>query len=1052
MANEPRGPKGPSDPRGPHRIVGIDDRRFSDRELTDYERLAEQDKWWEARNAFAPGNRPVIFRQLNPLLIPEPCRDWPEFWTVYVPRTRVAWNARQIIRDFQDRVPTDALDHLGNSDNPTPEEYRQAQRAREDQAALELALRNRQLAMFGSAAEAERFAQQEWRKYWSLRLPKQSLESRQRFQQDAVITPIRHEVFTVDERDPAHVMQYEIWRAQYPEGLPLGVLVHRRRVDVDALAIAPRRSPALDPDNPWTLSEPDRAEWEVRSGTATPAGAPPRETWTIYPAGPQTFILARPSSDGSWEFKKNGAGKVAAFDAPNAKRVAAMAPADIRAVPASPDDPGPDPALLDPNALAPGSGTLTSEPSWEIRSIGERTWVLTRYTAQGQWDFWANATGKVVAFDAPSAEAVLPMIPHDVPVVVGRPEEGVPDAEALKALWELARDHAQRFSYHPAVSEWLAAEQTVGRTLKAVMAEDPRAAQRLKPVFNAVVRIHSLILPPDGLVATDPGQLTQAYDQLDQLAKSLMPPGPTRDRLVDGVQFWRRTAGALSLDSLGLFKHGRVADIHFADYDVESVARVDGTGDWVAHRTPSGAFLLARLNHHGMVAQVDLAVYRDERAVRTRVADQGGYLSFADVRAVRLTKDNGRPVVKRESVLVQRWHDAARKAFGSEEADRRLAQLMTPARVSRQVALDAGQAADPTPVRPEAAKPSRALYVTPLGGGRALVWQEPTDSARKDRDPEFVVWDKNGALVSLNKHHGSWLPPAAPGQPARVWAEIPEHQKPWVVESTDPSASLADLARQAAERVPDATVAPKFPMGGESLIRALAERYGLKPEPLSANKEALWVVHPAPGGKTMLSTREWVVEEKPQYPGEYLVYAPARPLRRADGTIALFDSPAAVVKELEAMGIAYDTRATMPPEVGDWFNHRLIRSARETPAIRWGPIDPLTALTHAHRMVRSSALWDLREEQREKGLPPEIKRMQRQLFAGAARNLRAEDFEAILPDAPQAAGVTWQEAEAEVRAFARRWLEERPTLAERLTRPAPAPRPRRASSPASMPI
>lgn len=946
MANEPRGPKGPSEPKGPTQISGIDEKWFSENQREAMEQLAERDRWHEARDAFAPGNRPVIFHQLNPLAIPAKYRDLPEFWTVYVPRTNVAWSTRQIDYDYRTRVSTTALTSDGNSETPTAEEQSRVRAARQDESAISAAKKSRQLVAFGSAAEAERFAQDAWRKHWAQQLPKQSQASREAFAENAVINVIRREAFSMDAADPAHVAQYEVWRAQYPAGLPNGVVVHQRNVDFAGLDL-PSRRPELADDDLLGYPEPNRTGWDIER----PRVHEDNLAWDVRSIGDKTWVLVRN-----------------------------VAPP--KSVLAGKDEPEPEPAPV--------------------------------------WEFYRNGTGRVVAFEAQEAKKVEAIVPKGVPIDIGNLGTKAPSQDELRELWMQARQRDHSVAWHPAVQSWLTAEQELGQSLKRLMAADPTQGDQLKPVLRSIADVHSLIMTPDGVIADSPAQLEKAYGMLSAAVQQQIAPGAQQEQLLAKVQHWHQQGGALSQESLGLFRYDRIPDIAFVDADVEPVARLDGTGDWVAHRTPSGEFLLARFNTKGELQRVDLPTYPDPESVRVRVADQGGHLTWERLAAIQ-----------------QRWEKTVHQTYGPD-AQKRIDAVMTPSRTLRKQAFEAAQAADPKVVQPEPEAPRRTLFVTPLGGGRALVWQEAADASRKSHEPEFMAW-KNDELVALNKHRGQWMPVVGKDETQPVWSAIPETKKPWIVESAGGPVPLTQLISDVQARVPDADVKPSAMNGAGYLIRALAERYGLQPEPLT-NKEALWTVHPTPDGKIMVSTREWVAQEKADHPGEYQVYAVAKPIKRPDNEVASFSSPQVVERELKDMGLLYEVRNSMPPEVGDWFDRRLLQSVRETPAVRMGAVEPLTAVAHANRFTQESVMADLRDAQREAKLPRGVRRMQRQILAGASRGLTAEDFETLMPDAPQATGVTWKEAEQQVRAFAHQWLTERPKLAERLTRPQPAPR------------
>ena len=211
----------------------------------------------------------------------------------------------------------------------------------------------------------------------------------------------------------------------------------------------------------------------------------------------------------------------------------------------------------------------------------------------------------------------------------------------------------------------------------------------------------------------------------------------------------------------------------------------------------------------------------------------------------------------------------------------------------------------------------------------------------------------------------------------------------------------------------------------------------------------------------MLSTRQWVVEDKPHYPGEVLVHAAVRPFTEGREVVQRFAKPADAAAVAQSRGLTYHVRSTMPPEVADWFDFKLQQAMRHTPPVRWGPVDPLTALTtRASRFTQEAALEDLQDLQKQLKLPPLVQKMQRQLFAAATRGLTAQDLDQTLvktgtkhrvtlhdptnmtTNLSLRAGVSWHEVEQDLKAFAEQWLEERPKLAERLTHdPRPVVRP-----------
>jgi hypothetical protein len=1086
----PQGNRGASDPKSGYRIAGINDRLFSQKQRDLLEQMADQDPWDVAGNAYAQDNRPEIFRQLNPLVIPENARDWPEFWTVHVPRTPVAWKDVQVVHDFflvhtdqlrsrtasedaegpafaDDASEADAVAKAQARDTARAQDKARMQKIWDDKQALTAARAHRQTVSFPSEAEAERYAQQVWREYWGQHLDKQLGGSRKAFERDAVIIPKRRVEFTLDAQDPAHQMQYALWQALHPNAdavlpfrlvdhdMPEDIVVTARNVswlDYPAAQTPPPPAPSrikefeadgvtiqMDmgkrgPDSVRAdYAEPNRSAWDAQRGvrTGSEPGAPSERPWQMVGAlpdsrtgRPTTYVLGRLQADETWEYYHNGSGKIAAFDAANPARARRMAPGDLSI--AVPPVPGRHSAALpmaplQAEQLDRTQWTPEYEPPWEVRNIGPRTWALTRSLQGFEWEFYHNASGRVVAFDSKKAASVAAMVPHGTPVVVGSWQPGEPDADALRDLWEMARNTRQHVRPHPEVEQWLVAEQTLGQKIKAGLQEFPDFKQQAPAVIAAVADVHRVVFPPNGIVGSDPALLTAAHEHLTAVivAGRMVAPGPVWEPLQKAAQFWHHQSQALSQDRLGLFSYNRVADLAFEDPDAAPVQRIDGTGDWIASRTPSGAFVLGQTDAHGAIQRVDLAVYRDERALRIRVGDQGGYLTLQNRKA-----------------LLDAWEDRMHKSYGKQAAAR-IDEVMTPSRELRRQAFQAAQAADPKPATTERPAPALQLYCTPLGGGKGLVWTLPTDGRRKELEPEFVIWHGD-KLAPLNKRAKGWLPPVAEGEAPRKWAEIPESKRPWVVES---QAGLADMVQQIASRVPQAQV-QAAPLPNNYLVRALAQRYGLMPEPLATAKEGLWTVHPTPQGGVMLSTRQWVAQPKADHPGEYEAYAAVKPFQvtkaGAEPEIRRWPSAAAAQADLERAQIVHRVSATMPPEVVDWFAPRLQKQTLAAPPVRWGPIEPLTALTKtANRLTREAFVEDLIEDQTQAGVPAPVQRMQRQIVAGARAGLKAADFEAILPDAARNAGVSWQDAERAAHDYARYWLAQRPKLAERITHPAP---------------
>lgn len=1015
MANDndmggPRGFRGASDPRAGFTLNGVEgNQRYSQQEIDRLKKMAERDAWESVRDAFSRGNHPVIFREFNPLLRPAGYENAPECWMVYVPHTSVAWKPRQIIHDHT-RKPNPQMLVDRQMDDPdaqiaTRKQIRDYQQNRE---ILQEKLHQIQLHVFSSEQEAAADAQEVWRSYWAPLVSKQSLDSRKAFQQNAVIEPLREKAFTVDNQNPAHEVQYKLWLETHQGTLPYGVSVYHTRVRWEDLPV--RQNVLLDED------AINHGDWDLERRTAL--------------------------------------------------------------------------AVVD--------------DAWEVRSIGPKLWAVTHWDPDVQtWEFFANGTGRVVAYEAKTAEEVLYQVPRGVPVVVGKPGAHVPSAEQMHDLWVLARDHANNVKPDLEVQTWLMAEQTFGKQLKQLMQDYPDHAARLRPVLQQVAAVHRIVMPEDGVIANEPAVLEQAHDHLEHVIQEQLRPGAVRDRMEGAEKFWRKQSATLSIDSLGLYARDRVADIHlrpdeaafkqdaspfvasqtpsgryilantdkhdqvtyvnffpFTSRDAvnKHVQNKDGyvtfenrqdvldhwkekvihsrvkdpealiaetVGDWVATRTPSGAYLLAQLSSQGALRAIDLQAYATQKDVKAQVAARQGFVSFED-----------RPII------IDAWKQRMEQSPNPEMAQR-AEEVLTARRTLRQEAYAAKQAADPKV--PQKAEPAAQehLYVSPLGAGRALVWATPNDLRRHEQNPEFVAWQK-GQLVHLNKHAKGWMPPLKPGE-QRAWETIPEGKRPWIVASPDGLAAMVD---QVAQKVPDASVQATV-LPSPYLVRALVERYGVKPEPLSVNTEAVWTVHPTPQGTVMASTREWVAQEKEQRPGEYEVYAAARPLRKSTEDHPVFEVPHAglLQRELAQTHMVQTTSDAMPPEVMDWFNPRLQKQSLAEPVIHWGPIDPWAAIAKAPRFTQEAFLDDLTEAQQDAQVPIAVQRMQRQVVAASlGRGLTARDFEAVLPNVPEETGVSWTDTERNMQDYAKLWLSERPKLAERLTHPATKPAVRKIST------
>lgn len=887
---------------------------------------AESEAASDARKPFEWQNRPIIRRQLNPLMIPEEYRHLPEFWSAYVPHTTLAWSPRLIAEDQKYRPhPTGAEAEDGMHEAPP----RRGPRWKDDLDDLVREARQSwTLPVFGSAREAEQAAQTVWREFWAQHLEVLTQDERERFQaltkEDYVISPHRQEIFTLDDNNPAHQLQYEVWLAQFPDGLPPHVMVHRKHAAVAA-------------PTPWTPLDlnTERADWTL---------------------DPQWF----------------------------------------------------------------GSRTRTPEEIvWQIAQVGPTQWALARMDGGDQWEFWKNATNRPVIWSGQSAAAVEAALPSGVAAVPAGPD--TPPPAIMRSLFTLAHTESrQRYGSAPEITTWLAGEITVGQAIQAWAQESPEQARRAHPVMQAVGAVHTQVFPADGLLAGNFHQLDQAYDHLDRMVSQRLPQN-ARERVAPRVHAWRRQAGDLNRDRLGLFQYNRVPDIAFEDPRVTSEAYVEHTGEWMAHQMPSGVFVAARLRADGTIGHVDVPTYRSATAVRERVADSGGVLTFQNMAGLEAA-----------------WKRRVRRAYGPDKASQVIAQTMAPSFQLQQDAYRHAQAVDPRPVRPEPAVAPIQLGVTPIGAGRALIWKVPEDAIRKDQDPEFVVW-RNGKLVPLNKRHGDWLPPLRAGE-TRDWNTIPLAKKPWIVR-LDTAPSVAGFVRAVQERVPGATVTTD-PLPNNYLIRALAERYGVRPQPLTL-PEAVWTLHPAPGSRDrwMLSHRRWVDNPKEDHPGEYDPTLELQTLRMTDrhtGRLTpVFDTRERFEQGLRQYGYTYRISPSLPPEIAAWADDQKPHLSLDPRPVRWGPVDPWTAIHRGPRDIREVVLADLEAEWQAAQRPPAQILMAKRLFATGHKGWGASDWKEFAPTLAEDTGISWEATEQQLRSFCRDWLAERPALAERLTRSQP---------------
>lgn len=953
------------EPLTPHRIAGVKDTVFSEADRRYFEQLAEQDDWAQATDAFSPSHRPVIRQQLNPLIVQAQwLKQHPELAnaaeTAQMPQDLPELWVVKVPRTEYAFTPTDLLvdrlyrDQPGRGATSRGMAPRKVPQYTPDtlEDAMNAAKARWKLQTFTSAEDAERFAQETWRTYWEQHVKSMTEASREHFQKNAVINVTRERYFTVDESRPAHQLQYELFLQ----------------------------------DHPLERGFPEGTLVDFKDSNR------PR------PASPRNAALAK-NQQRAAEYEQFALGRLAPEDAfefhTDADRQDWQAGESTRATAEE---------AMDPSQI------------WQIRKMGDKEFVLARQTPDSQWEFWRNATGRAVAFEAKSAQAVLKSLPKTVAATTQITEQI--DAETLRKQWISARNHDYTAPTE-VVNTWVEAETDVGRALTQVAQQSPLMARQVLPLLGRVDAIDQQVFPDDGLV---PAQIDHTLESLDYLHKAAQRALPlsARPAVLGAIDHWRTVTGPLNTDSLGLFQYGRIPDIGFTDSRVESVAHVDGLGDWAAHRMPSGHYALARLKNDGTVSHVEIPLYRDKQAVHHRVANQGGYLTF-----------------EQNDWLAKEWVKRTEKAFGPN-ADRIITAALTPDAVWRDYLAREKHQDDPRPLPPVTEAPSAwNLSVTPMGNGRGLVWHTVEDPNRKEHEPELVAW-RRGVLTSLNKRNHGWRLPAKDGS-VPEWDTIPVEQRPWVVE-TGPKGSIRDMVEAVRQEMPSARVTAE-PLTDPHIVEALAQRWGFQPASLRMS-EGIWMVHPVPGNpdRWMLSTREWITDPKVDRPGEFIAHAAFKPYRDHQAPLGpdgyppvtqFRTTPATLIQTLEKAGCVGQLAQSLPPESVQVVT---VRDSWDTPAIDWTNRDPLVVVHRGSYELSETVLEDLQDEMEEAEVPAPRQLMMKQVYAGSRTlaPLRADDWQNTLPDAEKDAGFTWHEAESSVRQFAATWLEEHPKIAKRL--------------------
>ncbi len=963
------------EPQTPHRIAGVKEVVFSEADRKHFEELAERDDWAQARNAYAPNHRPVIRQQLNPIIV------------------HAQWVKQQAALHGTNPAATAA------DDVPIPQELPEfwavkvprtvyafnstelvADRLYRDQPGQKSAKRgpNEEERLSPQHSQATLTAAMARAKAdWQLKVFP-SADEAERFAQETWRTYWAQHVKHMTEAS----------RKQFQQNAVINV-IRERVFTVDLARPAHQLQYEIflnqHPDglpSGALVDFKDSARPRPTPGATPKLGVTPHEE----PAAGFEFHTEKERLD--WELTRSK-------------------------------------TATDPD----------EEPAWEIHPIGDKEFVLARPTPTNQWEFWANATGRPVAFEAKTAQAVLRSLPTGVAATT-QPTRYV-DPDALRDRWIMARDHGYGKALSEPLANWMAAEMEVGRQLAHLAKQSPLLSRQVLPLLQRVDTIDQQIFAADGIVPNRMDETMQALDYLRAASIRALPLN-ARPGVIQAIDHWRTTTGPLNADSLGLFRYDRVPDIGFADARIESIAHVDGLGDWIAHQMPSGHFALGRLKEDGSVSHVEIPLYRDKMAVHNRVAGQGGYLTFA------------------QSVSIeQEWVHRTELAFGAQ-AGHILHAAFTPNAVWREHMAREKQQADPTPLPPITEAPrSWNLSVTPMGNGRGLVWHAVDDPERKEHTAELVGWRK-GALTALNKHARGWRLPSGDGT-VPDWNALAESERPWVVEC-GPQGTVRDLVEAVRQEMPNARVTAE-PLTDPHIVEALAQRWGFQPAPLRM-AEAIWMVHPVPENpdRLMLSTREWVTDPKVDHPGEFIAHAAFKPYRDyqaplgPDGyppVVQFRTTPATLIQTLEKAGWVGRVSRGIPPEAVQIVTDR---QSWDPPAIDWQNRDPLVVLQRASRDLATIAQHDLGLALKEAAVPAPQRKMMYQIFAGsrAETPLKADTWEAIQPMAAVQANLTWQEAEASVRKFAATWLEEHPKIAKRLlTKQAETPTVVRTPAPVS---
>lgn len=595
--------------------------------------------------------------------------------------------------------------------------------------------------------------------------------------------------------------------------------------------------------------------------------------------------------------------------------------------------------------------------------------------------FWTNATGHIAIWEAESEQDLQEQLPRHISL-----NAKIGYGMTLDPATAMTAMHRQALRpMHPDVATWLAHRDT----LQDLITQDPAIARSSKvALLQATDAVTQVVFPPTGVLARSPLELTRAYLRLKTAIAQRTPPGASRDAALAAAQRWEQASDPLRVDSLGIFQKGRLPDLVFDDpRQVKDVPYHEGLPrSWAVHQLPSGRCLIGALNQQDEIVYVDLKCYAnpDDAIRRIRIMD-------------------GMPVPQNRPDLVKEWQQRLTARF-PDSAPQMIKQAMTINKeyfrtmvqaAQEQYRLQRAQHTAPTP-RPHTPP---TVYLTPIGGGRAVAWMWPQDPSDKDYAPRLVR-QVGTKVVDINPHSGWYLPKSDPAHP-RQWADIPPSRRPWIIEAPGPAA-LRDLVAQAQAQAPAVQIVPALlPDDGHRIIAALAERYGIKPEPFVRVDEAFWLRHPAPvkGGAYMASTRQWLVTPKPEYPGEYHAISVLRPLPGPQGIF-----PPLLSRQADDLDRALDQRQLLhhvfeaiPPDAIDYFDRHVakMRQVFMTQKLDQDPHTLWKVLPTLPRQRQRILLADLKDDLREAQLPTEDVRRYSRVLVGAMRGIDPQFLAAL---------------------------------------------------------